>query len=92
MAWHSDAPKHLYDLFVLDPQRWMREGKARDRWETEGFVAAHHHGLLSTWQRILPGHVVSYKRGFLIGESMSNVRVVVHHGVPRPWDKGVIDI
>lgn len=91
MAWRFDAPSQLYDLFLTDPDRFMEEGKRRDRWGDQGFIAAHHKGQILAWQDKLPGMVCSYKRGALMGENLDDCRVLVSHGDPKPWATGGAD-
>lgn len=85
MAWRGDASV-LYHKFASDPERYMKEYNVRHKWGDQAFIADHWPGKIDTWQNLLPGHVVSYKRGVLKGESMKDARVIVFHGKPRPWD------
>jgi hypothetical protein len=94
MGWRV-SQAYLHDLFAADPERHMREGakaNKRDSWGDQGFIMKHHRGEIEAWQTLLPGFVVSFKRGCLMGEDLSRARIVCSHGKPRPWDSDGADV
>lgn len=91
MGWRGDAPRRLHDLFLTRPAEFIGRGRARACWGDQGFIAANFEGRIAAWQDLLPGAVVSYKRGALRGERMDDCRVLASHGDPRPWAPGGAD-
>lgn len=85
MGWCGDLG-YLRDLFASDPDRWIARHALRTSWGDQGFIIDHVVGRrIETWQDLLPGMVLSYKRGVLMGEDASDMRVCVYHGQPKPW-------
>ena len=90
MAWSGDV-SWLYRRFAEAPEEHMSLYKARDRWGDQVWL----HDNLGLepwlWQDELPGQVLSFKRDVLRGADCGNVRVIVSHGLPRPWQAGGAD-
>lgn len=91
MMWQADAPRHLVELFGADVDRFVQEGKRRDRWGDQGFIARHFGGPIDTVQDLVPGAVLSFKREVLRFADTSRMAICVSHGMPRPWDKNGAD-
>lgn len=73
----------VWDAWVKDPDRHMRECVTQERWGDQGFLQ----GVLVArrWQDVLPGRVVSYKVHCRSGVP-AGAKVVCFHGHPRPWN------
>lgn len=90
--------QEIWDAWIADPSRHMRECVTRERWGDQGFLGQFWQGRAQRWQDALPGQVVSYKchvrektrsdKEFGDGTLPENARVVIFHGKPRPWEIG----
>ncbi len=85
VGWRGDAGS-LCRAFAGSPVAHESIYDAPGKWGDQGFVRDHWRGDVAMWQDLLPGMVMSYKRGVLLGEDPSDCRVLVSHGRPRPWD------
>jgi len=84
MGWRGDL-SGLYREFAASPVAFMSLYKSKAMWGDQRFIADTYHDDPTIWQTICPGKVVSFKRGALMGEDLSDCRVLVSHGKPRPW-------
>jgi hypothetical protein len=95
MGWRADAPRALHELFASDPQGHMaRHSKLpqhRATWGDQGFIYANFQGSITAWDDVLPGAVLSYKRGALLGKPLDRCIVLASHGSPKPWEAGGAD-
>lgn len=85
MAWDMDV-SHVYDAFLSDPERWMRECTTPDCWGDQGFIFRHLGLTPDYWQDRYPGRVVSYKVHCRGGVCPPGASIVAYHGRPRPWE------
>jgi hypothetical protein len=85
MAWRGDMSS-IYRAFLASPEDFMSLYSSKALWGDQRFIADTYKGEPTIWQTILPGKVVSFKRGALMGEDLSDCRIVCSHGRPRPWD------
>lgn len=90
MGWRGDV-SGLYREFADAPAAHMSIYGTRERWGDQAFVRDTYAGEPALWQDALPGTVLSFKRGVLMGENATNARVIVSHGKPRPWADGGAD-
>lgn len=90
MAWKGDV-SHLYREFASAPSAHMSVYRTKDRWGDQAFVRDHHGDHIDLIQALLPGKVIFYKGEALPGGDLSDCRVLVSHGLPRPWDIGGAD-
>jgi hypothetical protein len=93
VGWSGDAAA-VYREFAKAPQAHMSVYAAKERWGDQAFIKDHWPGgakSICLWQERLPGMVLSFKRDILRGAEWRDVRVVVSHGKPRPWDDGGAD-
>jgi len=84
MAWKvCEATSRLYGNFARNPETIMQAiGIGGDQVYIEQQPQARLHFL--TWQQIMPGAFCSYKLHAY--EALPpGTRVVVYHGLPRPW-------
>lgn len=92
-------PEHeraaIWEAWIADPDRHMRECTTRERWGDQGFLGQFWQNRAQRWQDVLPGQAISYKchvrkstrsdKEFGDGTLPENARVVCFHGKPRPW-------
>ena len=90
MGWSGDAG-HLYREFLSAPKAHMSVYSNSRKWGDQAFIRDNHGDHIDLWQLVLPGKIASYKRGALMGEDLSDCRVLVSHGQPRPWGPGGAD-
>lgn len=87
MLWSGPRPD-IYDPFIADPQRWMRECADKRCWGDQGFIERH----VTHWdciEDLFPGAVVSYKRNVRRSKTRKprpETRIVSFHGKPKPWE------
>ena len=95
MAWKADAPRMLHNQFATDPTGHIAQHSKlpehQATWGDQGFIYAHYRGEIEAWNDLLPGAVMSFKRGALMGLSMDKCIVCCSHGKPRPWAQGGAD-
>ncbi|EJX3027862.1 hypothetical protein OD093_003446, partial [Escherichia coli] len=98
----ASIKKTIWEQFIIDPEKIMRNCQTEDKWGDQGFLGSIIKPAL--WQDIIPGSIVSYKCdiatpsmiGFnanlaseaATGKVPDNVAVVCFHGSPRPWRTG----
>lgn len=85
MAWGRDL-SGLYNEFMRDPQRHMRECVTSEMWGDQGFIQAHYAGHMDRFQDLFPGQVVSFKTDLHRGDPRRDNRIVCFHGKPKPQD------
>jgi hypothetical protein len=95
MGWNGDA-SDIHVAFSAAPAAHMSIYHQRNKpqkWGDQAFVRDHWGGPIATWQEVLPGKVVSFKRDVLTGrrKAWADARVVVSHGQPRPWARDGAD-
>lgn len=93
IGWAGDAAS-IYREFAKAPKAHMSAYGNRDKWGDQAFIKDHWPGGAGSiwlWQDKLPGMVLSFKRDVLRGADWRDVRVVVSHGKPRPWDRDGAD-
>ena len=80
--------RHLWDSFIANPSRWMRDG---DRCIAPHFgdqvlmTKAHRPRPIEFWQDVLPGQLVSYKVHCRDGLP-TDARLICMHGKPKQND------
>jgi hypothetical protein len=84
MAWRGDIAA-IYDAFARDPERFMQEYSTLEKHGDQAFIADHCPVPIETWQDLLPGHVMSFKLDAFSGKALDECRIVVSHGLPKPW-------
>lgn len=90
MAWRGDAA-YLTSTFAEAPTAHMSVYSGGGKLGDQAFIRDHLSCKPAFWQDLLSGKVASFKRGALIGEDLSDCRVLCSHGVPRPWADGGAD-
>jgi hypothetical protein len=84
MGWRGNVSS-IYREFASSPEMFSTLYAVPEKWGDQRFIADTWAKEIIRWQDILPGMMTSYKLGALADEDMSNVRVLVSHGLPRPW-------
>lgn len=88
LSFAPGAFRHLWDAFVADPERWMKDG---DRCIPPHFgdqvlmTKAHAPRPIEFWQDVLPGQLLSFKVHCQSGLPV-NARLVCMHGHPKQSD------
>jgi hypothetical protein len=90
LGWRGDMSA-IYKEFAESPAAFMSLYSSKAMWGDQRFLADTYTGEPALWQDILPGMLVSFKLGALKGADLSDARVVVSHGLPRPWGDGGAD-
>lgn len=90
MAWRGDMTP-LFMAFARSPNSHMKAHSTPGHWGDQSFIAERLPEGTAYWQDLLPGMVMSFKRGVLAGEDMADCRVLCSHGKPRPWHRGGAD-
>ena len=85
MAWGRDL-SGLYQEFMRDPQRHMRECVTSEMWGDQGFIQANYAGEFDRFQDLFPGQVVSFKTDLKRGDPSTQNKIVCFHGKPKPQD------
>lgn len=94
--------KKIWEQFIINPDKIMRECQTEDKWGDQGFLGSIVKPMF--WQDLFPGSVVSYKCNIATpsmigynpelasdtasGKVPDNASVVCFHGSPRPWRTG----
>ena len=97
IGWRGDAVRQLYGEFAEAPVAFMDIYRTGERWNDQGFIRDHWRGEWVSYQDECPGTIWSFKREVLTGTSrgqpvdLSNARLIVSHGKPRPWAPGGAD-
>ena len=86
MAWGRDL-SDLYQQFMKDPARHMKECTTSARWGDQGFIQAHYAGHMDRFQDLFPGQVVSFKTDLNCGDPSPENKIVCFHGKPKPQDE-----
>lgn len=86
MSWRGDMSS-LYDTFVQDPQKHMKQCTTFDNWGDQGFISHNTPVEPRAWQDLLPGKVVSWKHHCKDGIP-EEASIICFHGKPRPWEVG----
>lgn len=81
MAWNGDYT-HLYDRFVKEPRKYMKEYIAPPRLGDQAYISEHQKPL-HFWQDEFPEQVFSYKKHILGKLRPQNSKVVCFHGHPK---------
>lgn len=86
VGWRGDL-SHVSRAFAADPEagKLKPEGWPHRLWDDQGWLLTRAQRPIPTWQELLPGSVLSYKRDVLRGADPGDMRVCVSHGLPRPW-------
>lgn len=87
MAWSGDH-SHIYNAFMADPERHMRECVTSEKWGDQGFIQSvqRNNGGWHYLQDIFPGRIVSYKFDLKRRDPHPDNRIVCFHGEPKPWE------
>lgn len=80
MLWTAGQAKHVYSNFLRAPQFHMHRFK---RIGDQGWLESMVRNA-ALWEKITPNQVVSYKKHCRAGLP-KDARVVIFHGLPRPW-------
>jgi len=84
MFWSGPRPD-IYDPFIADPERWMRDCMNKKCWGDQDFIRRH----VTRWdclETLFPGAVASFKGDLNRGNPKPETRIVSFHGKPKPWD------
>lgn len=93
-----EASSKAWAAFVADPAKHMRECTTRERWGDQGFLGGVWGDDVAYWQDVLPGRCVSWKTDVRVpqnrrehgnGSIPDGARVIISHGLPRPWEVGL---
>ena len=90
VGWRGNVSE-IYEEFATAPIAMMSVYSDKARWGDQRFVADTYADPIALWQEVLPGACVSFKRGALVGEDVSDMLVLVSHGIPRPWARDGAD-
>ena len=90
VGWRGNV-SGIYEEFATAPIAMMSLYSTKVTWGDQRFVADTYAGEPALWQDVCPGMCVSFKRGALMGADLSNLRVLVSHGQPRPWARDGAD-
>lgn len=72
----------IWEAWIADPERHMRENTRWPKWGDQGFLQDHI-GDCQKWQDV--AKVYSYKVHCRGRKLPAGAQIVCHHGHPRPW-------
>lgn len=86
MFWKEEDRAQVWDAFIADPERHIKECTTRAKWGDQGFLQQFA-DKLQLWQDNT-SKVVSYKV-HCQGGVPHGASIVCFHGKPRPWNVGI---
>lgn len=88
MAWRPKAINGMYNTFVKNASRVMREYVAFPRWGDQSFIAEQVHGKYTAIQDLFPGRVHHYKYQLNHGKVPlpKESTLITFSGKPKPWE------
>lgn len=84
LFWRGDMT-YLYEEFLKNPERHMKECTTGRWWGDQGFIEKHLKETPTFWQDVAPNKIVSWKMHCKFGIP-KDAAIVAFHGKPKPWE------